>query len=91
MAVPGRTSRANATGSTTSRVMTSGSPVASSSRVALTEPSTEFSNGTIAASASPSRTASRVAGTVGYGSSSARAAAGSERSAASVKVPCGPR
>ena len=51
-------SRLNAIGTVISRVIISGSPVASSSRVTGTEPSTEFSIGTTAPSASPSRTAS---------------------------------
>ena len=52
----------NATSRKTSRVITSGSPSASPSIVAGTEPSTEFSSGTSAASASPDRTAARAAG-----------------------------
>ena len=69
--VPGRASSANETGSATSRVTMSGSPVASSSRVAVTAPSTEFSIGTIAAVTSPRRTPSSADGTVGYGCRSA--------------------
>ena len=56
-------SSANRTGSTTSRTTCSGSPCASSSSVVATDPSTEFSIGTIAPSASPARTASSAAGT----------------------------
>jgi hypothetical protein len=72
-------------------VITSGSPVANSSNVDATEPSTEFSSGTTAASASPLRTASIAAGTVGSGCGTPRDAAGSVRSAASANDPCGPR
>ena len=90
-ATPGRASRLNAIGTVISRVIISGSPVASSSSVTGTEPSTEFSIGTTAPSASPWRTASSATVTVGQGCSSARAAAGSDRSACSVKVPSGPR
>ena len=60
--VPGRAARSNATVRNTSRVITSGSPSASPSMVAGTEPSTEFSSGTSAASASPDRTAASAAG-----------------------------
>ena len=61
---PGRTSSENATGTVISRVILSGSPVASSSRVTGTEPSTEFSIGTTAWSAPPSRTESSATVTV---------------------------
>lgn len=54
-------------------------------------PSTEFSIGTNAASASPLRTASSAAGTDTIGTSSRVAASGSVRRATSVKVPSGPR
>ena len=66
-------------------------PVASSSRVALTAPSTEFSIGTIARSAAPSRTASTVACTVGHAMAPPRAAGSNAARAASVNVPSGPR
>ena len=56
--VPARASSANCTSTRSSRVIISGSPVASSSSVAATPPSTEFSSGTTAPSASPARTAS---------------------------------
>ena len=65
--------------------------MASSSSVAVTPPSTEFSIGTSAAAASPLRTASRAAGTETIGTSSRVAASGRVRRAASVKVPSGPR
>src|SRR5664280_1246141 len=89
--VPGRTSRAKRIASNTSQRTCSGSPVASSSRVAETAPSMEFSSATTAPSTSPARTASSAAATVACGSSSASAATGRVRSAASVKVPAGPR
>jgi hypothetical protein len=89
--VPGAAIRANEIGSSTSRVTISGSPLASSSSVAATGPSTELSIGTMAPSASPRRTASSAAATVCCGWRSAFAAAGIERSADSVNVPSGPR
>ena len=89
--VPGRAISANDTGSSTSRVTIRRSPTASSSRVAETEPSTEFSIGTRAWSASPRRTASSAAVTLTCGCRSPFAAAGRVRSAASAKVPSGPR
>ena len=82
---------AKATGSRSSAQMTMSGPVASSSRVALTAPSTEFSIGTIARSASPLRTASSVAWMVAHGSAPARAAGSKAARAASVNVPSGPR
>jgi len=88
---PGRATSANVTGRKISRVITSGSPLVSSSSVDGTEPSTEFSSGTTAASASPLRTASIASGTVGSGISTPVAAAGRVRSAASANVPSGPR
>ena len=51
--VPGRPSSANVTGSSSSRGSCSGSPAASSSRVAVTAPSTEFSIGTTRAPPAP--------------------------------------
>ena len=89
--VPGRASRAKLTGSTISRTICNGSPVASSSSVVGTEPSTEFSIGTTALSHSPRRTASRAAATEACGCRSARDAAGRVLSAASANVPAGPR
>src|SRR6266498_1361356 len=72
--------------------MIRGSPVpASSSRVAGTAPSTEFSSGTSAPSASPARTASMARVTFAWGSSVASAAIGNVRSAAWANVPAGPR
>ena len=53
--------KAKVTGKVTSPATTSGSPVASSSKVRATTPSTEFSIGTRAKSAAPLRTASRAA------------------------------
>ena len=49
--------------------MTSGAPLASSSSVAGTAPSTEFSSGTSAPSTVPARTASIASVTLGMGSS----------------------
>src|SRR4051794_8074482 len=71
--------------------MTRCSPLANSSRVAGTAPSTEFSSGTSAASASPERTASMARVTLLVGSRSASRAIASERSAACANVPSGPR
>ena len=66
-------------------------PLAMASRVAVTPPSTEFSMGTMAASAEPSRTMSSAALTLEAGTRVACAAPGTCISAASVKVPSGPR
>ena len=66
-------------------------PVAIASRVAVTPPSTEFSIGTMAASAEPSRTLSSAVLTLDDGMRTASAAPGTCISAASVKVPAGPR
>ncbi|CAB5052226.1 unannotated protein [freshwater metagenome] len=52
---------ANETGKVTSPTINSGVPVASSSRVRATTPSTEFSIGTSAKWALPTRTASKAA------------------------------
>jgi hypothetical protein len=90
-AMSGRASSAKETASCTSRTICNGSPVASSSRVSDTEPSTEFSKGTSAAATSPWRTASSASATETHGTGSTPCAAGSERSAASQNVPCGPR
>ena len=59
--------------------------------VAGTEPSTEFSSGTSPASASPDRTAASVAATLGRGSRVPSVVAIALLSAASAKVPSGPR
>ena len=72
-------------------MITSGSPSASPSIVAGTEPSTEFSSGTSAASASPDRTAARAAATLGWGYRAPSEEATALLSAASAKVPSGPR
>jgi hypothetical protein len=88
---PDRAASTNSTGITTSRVITSGSPVASSSRVSAITPPIEFSIGTSAASASPARTASSASATLRAGSRAPRSAAGMVRSACSAKVPSGPR
>ena len=66
-------------------------PVAMASSVAVTPPSTEFSMGTMAASAEPSRTLSSAVLTLDDGMRTASAASGTCISAASVKVPSGPR
>ena len=65
--------------------------MASSSKVAVTAPSTEFSMGTMPRSAAPLRTASRVAWMLTHGRACPAAAASKASSAASVKVPSGPR
>ena len=89
--VPGRVSSANATGSGTSALITRSRPVASSSRVAVTAPSTEFSMGTMPRSADPLRTAASVAWMVTQGIAWPAAPGSKASSAASVKVPSGPR
>jgi hypothetical protein len=87
-AVPGLASSANAMGTCSSAMMTR-LPVARSSRVAVTTPSTELSIGTTARSAVPSRTAASAAWMVGQDSGSAPGS--TARSAASENVPSGPR
>jgi hypothetical protein len=89
--VPGRAASVNATSVNTSRVITSGSPWARPSIVAGTEPSTEFSNGTSAASASPDRTAASAPATLGWGYRAPSEEATALLRAASAKVPSGPR
>ena len=61
---PGLVINAKVTGKVTSPAIVSGSPIANSSRVRATTPSTEFSIGTKAKSASPLRTASSAAVTL---------------------------
>ena len=78
-------------GTRTSPVTTSGSPLASASRVALTPPSTEFSMGTMAASMSPERSAPRAASTDPKGWWLPPRAGPQASSAIWVKVPSGPR
>ena len=78
-------------GTSTSPMTTSGSPLASASRVAHTPPSTEFSMGTIAASISPERRAPRAASTEPNGWWSAPFAGSQSSRAIWVKVPSGPR
>ena len=65
--------------------------MASASRVAVTAPSTEFSIGTMPCSAAPVRTASRVAWMLTQGIAWPAAPGSNASSAASVKVPSGPR
>src|SRR6185312_7964505 len=84
-AVPGRATSVMVTGSTISCVITRGSPSARPSIVAGTEPSTEFSSGTAAASASPDRTAASAAGTLGWGCRRPSEAGTALLSAASAK------
>ena len=89
----------NVTSSVVSAYTCSGEPMAKLSKVGDTDPSIEFSIGTHAYSATPSRTASSAAGVLSIGS--CRKAAGSSPGtrpavvscsrAASVKVPSGPR
>src|SRR4051794_27970065 len=89
--VPGRAISSKVTARYTSSAMISGSPLASSSSVAGTAPSTEFSSGTRAASAVPERTASMASVTLLIGNRSAPAATGRARSAWCANVPSGPR
>ena len=89
--VPGRASSESRTGTSISRAMCSGSPVANSSRVPVTAPSTEFSKGTTAPSTEPSRTAAKASATVSTGMRSASRLSARLRSAISAKVPSGPR
>jgi hypothetical protein len=91
ISIPGRASRAKATGSSISARMIRSDPVASSSRVAVTAPSTEFSMGTMARSATPARTVSSVAWMVTHGMASTSCPLVKASSAASVNVPSGPR
>ncbi|MCY1243807.1 hypothetical protein D9M72_568410 [compost metagenome] len=78
-------------GTSASRTILSSAPDAMASRVAVTPPSTEFSMGTMAASAEPSRTLSSAVFTLEEGMRTASPAPGTCISAASVKVPSGPR
>ena len=89
--VPARASRERRTGTSISRAICSGLPVANSSRVPVTAPSTEFSKGTTAPSTEPSRTAAKASATVSTGISSASRLSGRPRSAVSANVPAGPR
>jgi hypothetical protein len=73
-----------------SPAIVNGSPVASSSSVRATTPSTEFSIGTSANWASPERTALRAAVTFAYGIKTSESQV-IFFSAASVKVPTGPK
>ena len=61
--VPGAATRENVTGRTASPMTVRGAPLASSSRVWATAPSTEFSTGTMDAETSPSRTPAMAAAT----------------------------
>ena len=88
---PGRATSTKLIGTRASRRIRSSWPVAIASRVAVTPPSTEFSIGTIAASAEPSRTLSSAVLTFEDGMRMASAAPGTCINAASVKVPSGPR
>ena len=88
--VPCFTIKAKETGKVTSATIVSASPVASSSSVRATTPSTEFSIGTRAKCAFPSRTELRAAVTFAYGLSESFAEV-IFFSAASVKVPFGPK
>ncbi len=89
----------NATSKVVSANTCSGEPMARLSRVGVTDPSIEFSIGTQAYSAVPSRTASSAAEVLstGEGSTPSAACPGTRpaavicRSAASVNVPSGPR
>ncbi|CAB4958455.1 unannotated protein [freshwater metagenome] len=88
--VPGLAISAKVTGKVTSPAIVNGSPVASSSRVRATTPSTEFSIGTSANCASPERTALSAAVTFAYGIFTSVSQV-ILFSAASVKVPTGPK
>ena len=89
--VPGRASRERRTGTSISRAMCSGLPLTNSSRVPLTDPSTEFSKGTTAPPTDPSRTAAKASATVSTGTRSTSPLSGRLRTAVSAKVPSGPR
>ena len=78
-------------GTSASRMIRSSWPDAMASSVAVTPPSTEFSMGTMAASADPSRTLSSAVLTLEEGMRTAWTAPGTCISAASVNVPSGPR
>ena len=91
IATPGLATRTKLMGTRASRRILSSWPVAMASRVAVTPPSTEFSIGTMAASAEPSRTLSSAVFTFEDGMRMASAASGTCIRAASVKVPSGPR
>ena len=86
-----RTASTKVIGTSASATICSASPLAMASRVVETPPSTEFSMGTIAASAEPERTLSKAALTFAAGMRSEVRASGTCSSAASVKVPAGPR
>ena len=90
-ATPGRATRTKLIGHQGLPEDPSSWPVAMASRVAVTPPSTEFSIGTMAASAEPSRTLSSAVFTFEDGMRMASAASGTCIRAASVKVPSGPR
>ena len=66
--ISGLTTMLNVTSSVVSAYTCSGDPLARLSRVGDTDPSIEFSIGTHAYSAAPSRTASRAAGVLSIGS-----------------------
>ena len=89
--MPGRARRESRTGTSISRAMWSGVPLENSSRVPLTEPSTEFSKGTTAPSTEPSRVAAKASATVSTGTRSASRLSSRARAATSAKVPTGPR
>ncbi|PQM44438.1 hypothetical protein C1Y40_05405 [Mycobacterium talmoniae] len=94
---PGLVTIENTTSSVVSANTCSGEPIARLSRVGSTPPSIEFSIGTHAYSAAPSRTASRAAGVLSIGTGRTESEPGTKPaavscvSAASVKVPSGPR
>ncbi len=88
-ATPGAASTAKWIGNSASATATTGSSPASPSSVAVTGPSTEFSTGTHAHAAVPSRTAASAAVIVSTGTRSPPGA--SARAACSVNVPCGPK
>ena len=95
--IPGRVTMLKATSRVSSAKICSGDPPARLSSVGSTVPSMEFSIGTQAKSAAPVRTASSAAGVLSVGSGPTSAPPGTMTpatilsSAASLKVPSGPR
>ena len=92
---PGRVTMLNATSNVCSAKICNGDPVARPSSVGNTDPSIEFSIGTQAKSATPSRTACSAAAGLSWGNGSILPGTApdpvSASRAASVNVPSGPR
>ncbi len=91
MRVPGRATSTKSTFTRYSPTILSPGSVARASRVVVTPPSTEFSIAIIAASLRPSSTSESASPTLCTGRQSCPRASGTCSSAASVKVPAGPR